>query len=253
MVQFPHSELTRLMQSYLQAGQAVPDDLCVLALERALLDVHCCTRGWGVCVCVCEFKSTNCHCLFNFWFPNPNATSQIDHQYSICKDQPPLYTTYWDVEYVHMEILCGLIGYTTLVHGCWNMHLWTYMYGVAWLATSIKAPLPPSRYVLDGWPLTKAQVELLAKFHITPVCIVELEVSDQEVLRRGEGDRNAPDRWANSCNHAWGLHTVSCNINYKCCMYFYAMMLLLVATQMPLVALLLLLASSFCCDYTHAQ
>lgn len=112
------------------------------------------------------------------------------------------------------------------------------MYGVAGLATSIKAPLPPSRYVLDGWPLTKAQVELLAKFHITPVCIVELEVSDQEVLRRGEGDRNAPDRWANSCNHAWGLHTVSCNINYKCCMYFYAMMLLLVATQMPLVAII---------------
>ena len=43
--QFPYSELTRLMQSYLQVGQTVPDDLCVLALERALLDVQCNTRG----------------------------------------------------------------------------------------------------------------------------------------------------------------------------------------------------------------
>ena len=44
--QFPESELTRLMQSFLQAGQVVPDDLCVLALERTLLDVQCNTRGW---------------------------------------------------------------------------------------------------------------------------------------------------------------------------------------------------------------
>ena len=43
--QFPDSELTRLMQSYLQVGQTVPDELCVLALERALLDVQCNTRG----------------------------------------------------------------------------------------------------------------------------------------------------------------------------------------------------------------
>lgn len=43
--QFPESELTQLMQSFLQAGQVVPDDLCVLALERTLLDVQCNTRG----------------------------------------------------------------------------------------------------------------------------------------------------------------------------------------------------------------
>lgn len=46
MAQFPDSELSQLMQSYLQVGQTVPDDLCVLALERALLDVQCNTRGW---------------------------------------------------------------------------------------------------------------------------------------------------------------------------------------------------------------
>jgi len=44
--QFPESELTRLMQSFLQAGQVVPDELCVLALERTLLDVQCNARGW---------------------------------------------------------------------------------------------------------------------------------------------------------------------------------------------------------------
>ena len=46
MAQFPDSELSQLMRSYLQVGQTVPDDLCVLALERALLDVQCNTRGW---------------------------------------------------------------------------------------------------------------------------------------------------------------------------------------------------------------
>ncbi len=47
---------------------------------------------------------------------------------------------------------------------------------------------------MDGWPLTKAHVELLARFHIIPVCVVELEVSDQDLLRRAEADRSSPSR-----------------------------------------------------------
>ena len=66
------------------------------------------------------------------------------------------------------------------------------------------------RFVLDGWPLTKSQVALLTKFHLIPVCIVELEVSNQEVLRRAAIDRKSPDRLANE------LHASLLFINLHC-------------------------------------
>ena len=44
--QFPDSKLTHQILSYLVVGQTVPDELSVLALERALLDVQCTTRGY---------------------------------------------------------------------------------------------------------------------------------------------------------------------------------------------------------------
>eukprot|EP00731_Ephydatia_muelleri_P001091 Em0001g1091a len=94
MAQFPESDLTTEMKSFLQLGQTLPDELCILALERALMDIQCTTRG----------------------------------------------------------------------------------------------------YVLDGWPVTKSQVELLTRYRIVPVCIVELTVSDAEVLRRGDGDRTSSSR-----------------------------------------------------------
>ena len=45
---FPNSKLTDLILSHLKIGQTVPEDLCVHALERALLDVQCMTRGYVV-------------------------------------------------------------------------------------------------------------------------------------------------------------------------------------------------------------
>lgn len=42
---FPHSKLTQVILSHLKTGQEVPDDLCVYALEKALLDIQCQTRG----------------------------------------------------------------------------------------------------------------------------------------------------------------------------------------------------------------
>ena len=56
-----------------------------------------------------------------------------------------------------------------------------------------------NRYILDGWPLTKEQVDLLNKHRMIPVCIVELEVSDEECLRRGECDRKSPTKYACVC------------------------------------------------------
>lgn len=55
---------------------------------------------------------------------------------------------------------------------------------------------------MDGWPLTKDQVDLLNKHRMIPVCIVELEVSDEECLRRGECDRKSPSRFR--------LHVFTC-------------------------------------------
>ena len=42
---FPNSKLAELIESHLKVGQTVPEDLCIHALESALLDVECCTRG----------------------------------------------------------------------------------------------------------------------------------------------------------------------------------------------------------------
>lgn len=61
-----------------------------------------------------------------------------------------------------------------------------------------------NRYILDGWPLTKDQVDLLNKHQMIPVCVVELQVSDEECLRRGESDRKSPSRF-------FELHTCECN------------------------------------------
>ncbi len=46
---FPTSKLAELIESHLKNGQTVPDDLCVHALEKALLDVQCTTRGYILC------------------------------------------------------------------------------------------------------------------------------------------------------------------------------------------------------------
>ena len=47
--------------------------------------------------------------------------------------------------------------------------------------------------------MTKDQVDLLNKHRLIPVCIVELQVSDEECLRRGECDRKSPSRCVAVC------------------------------------------------------
>ena len=37
-------------------------------------------------------------------------------------------------------------------------------------------------FVLDGWPLTKSHVDLLTKFKIIPVLVIELQISDEEMI-----------------------------------------------------------------------
>jgi len=49
-------------------------------------------------------------------------------------------------------------------------------------------------YVLDGWPLTKAQTDRLSDCHIIPVCILEMDVNTKEILRRARKDRTFSER-----------------------------------------------------------
>ncbi len=51
------------------------------------------------------------------------------------------------------------------------------------------------RYVLDGWPLTKDHISMLTKFRIIPVCVVELNVTDEEMHRRADNVRLSQDRF----------------------------------------------------------
>ncbi|XP_067049308.1 adenylate kinase 9-like [Acropora muricata] len=90
----PFTELARQINLHLKAGMTVPDELAVQALEVALLDMQCQTRG----------------------------------------------------------------------------------------------------YILDGFPVTKRQVELMTERKIIPVRVVELQVEDKELLRRGTADLHAATR-----------------------------------------------------------
>lgn len=49
-------------------------------------------------------------------------------------------------------------------------------------------------YVLDGFPQTKKQVELMTERSIIPVRVVEIELDSKEVMVRGMRDRMAPSR-----------------------------------------------------------
>ena len=52
------------------------------------------------------------------------------------------------------------------------------------------------RYVFDGWPVTKAQVDLLNKYQIIPIAIAEIEVSNEKLLIRADYDRNSVNRYS---------------------------------------------------------
>jgi len=49
-------------------------------------------------------------------------------------------------------------------------------------------------FILDGYPVTLKQIELLNEQHIVPHKVIQLEVPNDEVLIRGAKDRLSPDR-----------------------------------------------------------
>ncbi|XP_053469806.1 adenylate kinase 9 isoform X2 [Ictalurus furcatus] len=49
-------------------------------------------------------------------------------------------------------------------------------------------------YVLDGFPMTKRQADLMAARRIIPIRVIELQIDKDEMLRRGMKDMMKPDR-----------------------------------------------------------
>ncbi|XP_032877861.1 adenylate kinase 9 [Amblyraja radiata] len=49
-------------------------------------------------------------------------------------------------------------------------------------------------FVLDGYPVTKAQIDILSDSKVIPVRVIELQVDIKEILKRGLIDRRSPDR-----------------------------------------------------------
>ena len=58
-------------------------------------------------------------------------------------------------------------------------------------------PVWNSRYVLDGFPMTLKQAELMASQSIIPMIVIELELDTGEVLRRGHADQIKPNKYEN--------------------------------------------------------
>lgn len=50
------------------------------------------------------------------------------------------------------------------------------------------------RFILDGFPLTKHQVDLMTERSIIPVNVMELCVDDDEIFKRATQDRRSPSR-----------------------------------------------------------
>lgn len=50
------------------------------------------------------------------------------------------------------------------------------------------------RYVLDGFPMTLTQTELMESQNIIPMLVFELRISTVEVLLRGLSDKLNPDK-----------------------------------------------------------
>lgn len=55
-----------------------------------------------------------------------------------------------------------------------------------------------SRYVLDGFPKTLKQAELMGSRGIIPMIVVELELDTVEVLKRGLVDKSKPNKSENT-------------------------------------------------------
>ena len=70
ILDFPQSDLTEEILLHLKNGQTVPDELCVLALERVLLDVQITTRGYVLCnfIYACTCTCTYCKFIMHYLY-----------------------------------------------------------------------------------------------------------------------------------------------------------------------------------------
>lgn len=97
---FPNSKLTELILSHLKNGETVPDDLCVHALERALLDVQCMTRGYVVYTITREYFSIFFHAGYTVHVCMSNINSIVS--VVCCKNLCTYLSFHGQVHVVHL-------------------------------------------------------------------------------------------------------------------------------------------------------
>ena len=66
LLQFPESHLTEQIKSYLLIGETIPEELCVAALERRMLEAEVNTRGYIVYASMYEhmYVLTHVMCMY---------------------------------------------------------------------------------------------------------------------------------------------------------------------------------------------
>lgn len=72
------------------------------------------------------------------------------------------------------------------------------------------------RYVLDGYPQTKKQVELMTQCNIIPVRVIELVMDSKEVMVRGMKDRISPSRSVARRHASFTLYYIPLQVKFHC-------------------------------------
>ena len=85
-------------------------------------------------------------------------------------------------EYLHVQLSLGTLNTRQILN---KIHTFN----------SVNLCLFVGSYVLDGWPLTKLQTDLLTKYRIIPVVILELHISEREMLRRAQVNKDSCIRY----------------------------------------------------------
>lgn len=74
--------------------------------------------------------------------------------------------------------------------------------------------------MLDGFPMTKRQADLMAACHIIPIRVIELQLDKDEMLRRGMKDKMEANRseslTESQCSRLYGA---VCGVQYVESMY----------------------------------
>lgn len=119
--------------------------------------------------------------------PNTDLVQQISqHLRSGCTVPDELAVQALDVVLMDME--CQVRGFVRFFRSFFECMVYGHNTNL------MSSLLVCCRYILDGFPVTKRQVDLMTERSIIPVKLLELRVDDDEVFKRATLDRRLPSR-----------------------------------------------------------